>query len=101
MNPPRNRKGASVCPPPNANASELYPNQMRPSGILMAQRKLNKVLNGVAIAAGVVFVVAVGHFGSYFGIFLTIAAFVVFIACLILPHLLGSDEDAGFWPKNP
>jgi len=67
----------------------------------MAKRKLNKVLNGVAIAAGLVFVVALGHFDSYFGIFLTVGSFVVLIACLILAHLLDSDEDAGFWPKKP
>ena len=67
----------------------------------MAKRKLNKILNGLAIAAGVVFVVAVGHFGSYFGIFLTIGSFVVFIACLILAHSLDSDGNAGFWPKKP
>ena len=58
------------------------------------QRKLNKVLNGVAIAAGVVCLVALGHFGNYFGIALTIGSFVVLIGCLILAHLLGSDEDA-------
>jgi hypothetical protein len=65
----------------------------------MAKRRLSKVLNGVGIAAGVVFAVALGHFGSYFGIFLTIGSFVVFIVCLILAHLLDSD-DPGFWPKN-
>ncbi len=27
MNSPRNRKGESVNPPPNANASEFHPNQ--------------------------------------------------------------------------
>jgi len=27
VNSPRNRKGESVNPPPNANASEFYPNQ--------------------------------------------------------------------------
>ena len=27
VNPPRNRKGESGTPPPNANASEFYPNQ--------------------------------------------------------------------------
>ena len=26
MNPPRNRKGETGSPPPNANASEFYPN---------------------------------------------------------------------------
>jgi len=67
----------------------------------MAKRKLNKVLKGVATAAGVVFVVALGHFASYFGIFLTVGSFVVLIACLILAHLLDSDEDAGSWRKNP
>jgi len=66
----------------------------------MAEQKLNQVLRGVAIAAGAVFVVSVGHFGSYFGIFLTIGAFVVLIACLILAHLLGSNQDDGFWPKD-
>lgn len=66
----------------------------------MAKRRVGKVLNGVGIAAGVVFAVALGHFGS-FGIFLTIGSFVVFITCLILAHLLDSDKDTGFWPKNP
>ena len=67
----------------------------------MAKRTLNKVLTGVAVAAGLVFAVALGHFGSYFGIFVTIGSFFVFIACLILARLLDSDEDAGFWPKDP
>ena len=66
----------------------------------MAKRKLSKVLNGVGIAAGLVFAIALGHFGSYFGIFLTVGSFVVVIACLILAHLLDSNEDGGFWPKN-
>ena len=70
-------------------------------GTVMAKRKLKKVLNGVGIAAGLIFVVALGHFSSYFGIFLTIGSFVVLIVCLILAHLLDSDEDGGFWPKNP
>lgn len=63
----------------------------------MAKRKLKKVLNGVGIAAGLIFVVALGHFSSYFGIFLTIGSFVVLIVCLILAHLLDSDKE----PKNP
>ena len=63
-------------------------------------RKLNRLLNGVAVASGVVFLVALGHFRTYFGIFLTIGSFVVLIVCLIGAHMLGSDEDAGFWPKN-
>jgi hypothetical protein len=67
----------------------------------MAKRRLNRVLSGVAIAAGVVFVVALGHFDSYFGIFVTLGSFVVLIACLILAYLLDSDEGADFWPKNP
>jgi len=28
VNSPRNRKGESVNPPPNANASEFYPNRL-------------------------------------------------------------------------
>ena len=67
----------------------------------MAYRKLNRILNGVAVAAVVVFILALGHFSTYFGIALTLGSFVVFIGCLILAHLIGSDEDAGFWPKNP
>ena len=67
----------------------------------MAHRKLNRVLNGVAVTAGVVFILALGHFSTYFGIALTIVSFFVFIACLIAAHRMGSDEDAGFWPKNP
>ena len=67
----------------------------------IVKRRLSKVLNGVAIAAGVVFLVALGHFGSYLGIFLTIGSFVVLIACLILAHLLDSDEGTGYWPNNP
>ena len=58
-------------------------------------------MKGIAVAAGVIFLLAVGHFGSYLGIALTVGSFVVLIACLILTRLLGSDEDAGFWPKNP
>jgi hypothetical protein len=36
VNPPRNRKGEAGNPPPNANASELYPNPvvlMRPGNV--------------------------------------------------------------------
>ncbi len=66
--------------------------------MVRAKRRLNSVLNGVAITAGLVFIVALGHFGSYFGVFLTIGSFVVLIVCLILAHLLDSDEDAGYWP---
>jgi uncharacterized membrane protein YjjB (DUF3815 family) len=65
----------------------------------LAKRLPTKSLIG--LAAAVIFIVTVGHFGSYLGIALTIGSFVVFIACLILAHLLGSDEDAGFWPNNP
>jgi hypothetical protein len=54
----------------------------------MAKRNLNKALDGVAIAAGVVFLLALGHFGNYFGIALTIGAFVVLIGCLILAHFV-------------
>ena len=67
----------------------------------MTKRRLSRVLNGVGIAAGVVFVVALGHFGSYFGIFVTIVSFVVLILCLILAHVMDSDEGTGFWPKKP
>jgi hypothetical protein len=61
----------------------------------VAKRTLNRVLNGVAVAASLVFAVTLGHFGSYFGIFVTIGSFLVLIACLILVHLLDSDEDVG------
>jgi hypothetical protein len=64
-------------------------------------KPIDRVLNAVAVAAGMVFIVALGHFGSYLGIFLTIGSFVVLIICLILKHLFGSDDDAGFWPNNP
>ena len=36
MNPPRNRKGESGNPPPNANASEFYPNHHAAAGVLSA-----------------------------------------------------------------
>jgi hypothetical protein len=44
VNSPRNRKGESVNPPPNANASEFYPNQVpRRSGNLSVMAALNKL----------------------------------------------------------
>jgi hypothetical protein len=41
VNPPRNRKGESGNPPPNANASEFYPNHL-PTSFKRSRREANR-----------------------------------------------------------
>ncbi len=46
------------------------------------------------MAAGVVFIAALGHFETKLGWIICGGSFVVVIACLIASHLLDSDERA-------
>jgi len=66
----------------------------------MTKRGIRRAVNVTAGLALGVFIIALGHFGNWFGIALTIGSFVVFIGCLILAHLL-DDGDEGYWPNNP
>src|SRR6202158_3474682 len=58
VNSPRNRKGESVNPPPNANASEFYPNRVKeaagPDAFIAAEKARTKRAELSAIRSGII-----------------------------------------------
>jgi len=64
----------------------------------MPKRRVRAAIKGIAAIAAVAFFAPTS---TVAGLIVFVSSIVVLLACLFAWHLVGDDEDVGYWPNKP